>query len=104
MSAMSRAAGLCLVRRGFDLSGAGDSSQGIRPPTLTRLIAAAEQRGFRQMIAVIGDSARAASIAVHAAAGFVMIGTMRSVGFKHGKSLDTVLMQRALGEGDATAP
>ncbi len=68
------------------------------------MIADAERRGFRQMIAVIGDSAQAPSIAVHAAAGFATIGTLRSVGFKHGQWLDTVLMQRALGEGDGTPP
>jgi len=56
------------------------------------------------MIAVIGDSAQTASIAVHAAAGFAMIGTLRSVGYKHGKWLDTVLMQRALRTGDPAPP
>jgi phosphinothricin acetyltransferase len=56
------------------------------------------------MIAVIGDSAQIASIAVHERAGFNHVGTLRSVGFKHGKWLDTVLMQRALGEADNTAP
>ena len=76
--------------------------RGIGGRLLARLIADSEQRGFRQMIAVIGDSAQTASIAVHAAAGFAMIGTMRSVGFKHGKWLDTVMMQRALGDGDVT--
>ena len=71
---------------------------------LARLVEEAEQRGFRQMIAVIGDSAQIASIAVHAKAGFALIGTLRSVGFKHGRWLDTVLMQRALGSGDTTPP
>ncbi len=71
---------------------------------LARLIAEAEACGFRQMIAVIGDSAQHRSIAVHAAAGFALIGTIRSVGFKHGKWLDTVLMQRALGKGDTRRP
>jgi phosphinothricin acetyltransferase len=56
------------------------------------------------MIAVIGDSAQLGSIALHERAGFRHIGTLRSVGFKHGKWLDTVLMQRALGEGDRTVP
>jgi L-amino acid N-acyltransferase YncA len=77
---------------------------GIGRLLLAGLIAAAEARGFRQMIAVIGDSAQAASIAVHARAGFAHIGTLRSVGFKHGRWLDTVLMQRVLGRGDATPP
>jgi L-amino acid N-acyltransferase YncA len=71
---------------------------------LERLIAEADRRGYRQMIAVIGDSAQTASIAVHAKAGFTHIGTLRSVGFKHGRWLDTVLMQRALGRGDTAPP
>ena len=78
--------------------------KGIGALLLRALIAASEQRGYRQMIAVIGDSAQIASIAVHERAGFNHIGTLRSVGFKHGKWLDTVMMQRALGEGDNTAP
>jgi phosphinothricin acetyltransferase len=56
------------------------------------------------MIAVIGDSANAASIALHAAADFRLIGTLKSVGFKHGRWLDTVVMQRALGSADASPP
>jgi L-amino acid N-acyltransferase YncA len=78
--------------------------RGIGRALLDRLIQEAEQRGFRQMIAVIGDSAQAASIAVHKRAGFTHIGTLRSVGFKHGRWLDTVLMQRALGGGDTAPP
>ena len=78
--------------------------RGIGRALLDRLIQEAEQRGFRQMIAVIGDSAQTASIAVHDAAGFALIGTLRSVGFKHGCWLDTVLMQRPLGRGDSSAP
>jgi phosphinothricin acetyltransferase len=78
--------------------------KGIGALLLRALIAASEQRGYRQMIAVIGDSAQTASIAVHERAGFRHIGTLRSVGFKHGKWLDTVLMQRALGQGDTSSP
>jgi phosphinothricin acetyltransferase len=78
--------------------------RGIGLLLLRRLIADTEQRGFRQMIAVIGDSAQAPSIALHAAAGFDMIGTLRAVGFKHGKWLDTPLMQITLGQGDTTPP
>jgi L-amino acid N-acyltransferase YncA len=78
--------------------------RGIGLRLLARLIEESEQRGFRQMIAVIGDSAQLPSIAVHAKAGFEQIGTLRSVGFKHGRWLDTVLMQRALGSGDTTTP
>jgi phosphinothricin acetyltransferase len=68
------------------------------------LIAESEQRGFRQMLGVIGDSANTASVAVHAAVGFRLIGTFQSIGFKHGRWLDTVLMQRALGSADTTPP
>ncbi len=78
--------------------------KGIGALLLRALIGASGQRGYRQMIAVIGDSAQIGSIALHERAGFTHIGTLRSVGFKHGQWLDTVLMQRALGEGDTTAP
>jgi phosphinothricin acetyltransferase len=78
--------------------------KGIGALLLRTLIAASAQRGYRQMIAVIGDSAQIGSIALHERAGFSHMGTLRSVGFKHGKWLDTVLMQRALGEGDSSAP
>jgi L-amino acid N-acyltransferase YncA len=78
--------------------------QGIGRLLLTRLVAEAESLGFRQMIGVIGDTANTASIAVHAAVGFRLIGTFQSIGYKHGRWLDTVLMQRQLGTGDATPP
>jgi L-amino acid N-acyltransferase YncA len=78
--------------------------KGIGGLLLAKLVAESEARGFRQMIAVIGDSAQVGSIAVHAKAGFNHIGTLRSVGFKHGKWLDTVLMQRALASGDTAPP
>lgn len=71
---------------------------------LTRLIRELETLGFRQVLAVIGNSANTASVAVHAAAGFRLIGTFQSVGFKHGRWLDTVLMQRPLGHGDSSPP
>jgi L-amino acid N-acyltransferase YncA len=72
--------------------------RGIGRALLDRLIAEAADRGFRQMIAVIGDSDQAASIALHRAAGFRLVGTIAAVGFKHGRWLDSVLMQRKLGE------
>jgi len=75
-----------------------------RRALLGRLIAEAEQRGFRQMIAVIGDSEQHSSIALHRAAGFRMIGTIEHVGHKFGRWLDTVLMQRALGRGAMAPP
>jgi phosphinothricin acetyltransferase len=78
--------------------------RGIGRQLLERLIAECEARGFRQMIAVIGDSANAASIGVHTACGFQMIGTHPSVGLKFGRWLDTVMMQLELGAGASTVP
>ena len=78
--------------------------QGIGRVLLDRLIVEAESRSFRQMIAVIGDSAQTPSIALHRAAGFHLVGTLHAVGFKHGRWLDTVLMQRPLGPGATTGP
>jgi phosphinothricin acetyltransferase len=82
------------------------AAQGQRIGTrlMQDLIAACEARGYRQMIAVIGDSANLASVSLHARTGFDMIGTHPSVGFKFGRWLDTVMMQRALGEGSITTP
>ena len=77
---------------------------GLGRALLARLIAECETNGFRQMIAVIGDSGQAASIGLHRALGFTPCGVVRSVGFKHGRWLDQVLMQRALGPGDTTLP
>jgi phosphinothricin acetyltransferase len=74
------------------------AGQGIGGELLTALIAASESA--RQMVAVIGDAANSASIRVHAAAGFEHAGVLRSVGWKFGRWLDVVLMQRALGPGD----
>src|SRR4051794_11936730 len=71
---------------------------------LQRLIAECEARGYRQMIAVVGDSANAGSIGVHTRCGFAMIGTHPNVGWKFGRWLDTVMMQRALGDGADTLP
>ena len=77
---------------------------GIGRALLKRLLDDAQARGFRQMIAVIGDSAQTPSIALHRACGFRFIGTFEAVGFKFERWLDSVLMQRALGPGGATAP
>ena len=71
---------------------------------LSALVDIATQRGYRQMIAVIGDSGQRGSIGLHRAAGFTFCGTVHAVGFKNGRWLDQVLMQRALGAGDETAP
>ena len=78
--------------------------RGVGSLLLERLIAECEARGFRQMIAVIGDSANAGSIGVHTRCGFQMIGTHPNVGLKFGRWLDTVMMQLALGEGGTTVP
>ncbi len=78
--------------------------RGIGLQLLQALIAESGRRGYRQMIAVVGDSANAGSIGVHTKCGFQMIGTHPNVGFKFGRWLDTVMMQRALGEGGATLP
>src|SRR5262245_5521025 len=77
--------------------------RGVGGGLLARLIADSEARGFRQMIAVIGDSRNIASIELHRGLGFAMVGNFVSVGFKHGRWLDSVLMQRPLGPGDTTA-
>ena len=78
--------------------------RGVGRALLKALIEAAEAGGFRQMIAVIGDSEQTASIALHAALGFAHIGTLPNVGFKFDRWLDTVLMQRPLGQGSTTSP
>ena len=72
---------------------------GIGRALLTELIARCERGEWRQMIAVIGDSAQTPSIALHASLGFRHVGTLQSVGLKFGRWLDTVLMQRPLGSG-----
>ena len=78
--------------------------RGIGLQLLQRLIIECEARGYRQMIAVIGDSANAGSIGVHTRCGFQMIGTHPNVGLKFGRWLDTVMMQLPLGEGATTIP
>jgi len=78
--------------------------RGIGRRLLAGLIDECERRGYRQMLAVIGDSANAASIELHRACGFVHGGTLRSVGFKFGRWVDSVIMQRGLGESDRTVP
>lgn len=82
----------------------GAVGRGIGRRLLERLIADCTATGHRQMVAVIGDSANRASIAVHEACGFERVGLLPSVGFKLGRWVDSVLMQRSLGEGDATLP
>jgi L-amino acid N-acyltransferase YncA len=78
--------------------------RGIGLQLLQRLIMESEARGYRQMIAVIGDSANAGSIGVHTRCGFRMIGTHPNVGLKFGRWLDTVMMQLPLGDGAGSVP
>lgn len=78
--------------------------QGVGRALLEDLIERCAGLGYRQMIAVIGDSANAPSIALHAALGFRRVGVLRSVGLKFGRWVDSVLMQRPLGAGDDTLP
>jgi phosphinothricin acetyltransferase len=80
------------------------AGQGIGRRLIDALVEAATAAGYRQMIAVIGDSANAASITLHSRAGFRMIGTFEAVGFKFGRWIDSVYMQRALGDGAGTTP
>ncbi|WGD56686.1 GNAT family N-acetyltransferase [Bradyrhizobium sp. CB1650] len=78
--------------------------RGIGLALLQELIARSEAGPWRQMLAVIGNSQNVGSIALHRRMGFQQVGTLRSVGFKLGQWVDTVLMQRPLGSGAATPP
>ncbi|MEX2201226.1 MAG: N-acetyltransferase family protein [Dongiaceae bacterium] len=82
----------------------GAEGRGIGRRLLAELICSGTELGMRQMLAVIGDSANRASIVLHERQGFAPVGVFRSVGFKHGRWLDSVLMQRALGPGDTMLP
>jgi phosphinothricin acetyltransferase len=73
--------------------------QGVGKALVAKLIEAAVQAGFRQMIAVIGDSGNVGSVGVHASLGFRTAGTLRAAGLKFGRWLDVVYMQRPLGSG-----
>ena len=78
--------------------------RGIGRLLLDRLITECEARGYRLMIAVIGDSAQTPSIELHRAAGFKLVGAFEGVGYKFDRWLDTVLMQRPLGKGSSVPP
>ncbi len=80
----------------------GATGRGVGRALLLRLIDACTQRGYRQMLAVIGDSDNAASIGLHRACGFALTGTLHAVGWKFGRWVDSVLMQRRLGDGQAS--
>mgnify|MGYP003579482873 CR=1 FL=1 len=83
---------------------AGQQGNGIGAALLQRLIEACETRGYRQMVAVIGEPTNTASIRLHEKFGFQLVGIFRGIAWKHGRWLDTVQMQRTLGAGNAEAP
>lgn len=78
--------------------------RGIGRVLLQALIERCETGPWRQMVAVIADGGSGGSASLHRSLGFEVIGTLKAVGFKHGRWLDTTLMQRALGTGDAALP
>jgi phosphinothricin acetyltransferase len=78
--------------------------RGVGRALLQALIARCEHGQWRQMIAVVADNGSGGSLSLHTDAGFELIGTLRAVGFKHGRWIDTTLMQRELGVGDRARP
>jgi len=78
--------------------------RGVGAGLLGALIAHCESGPWRQMIAIIGDSANTPSIALHETMGFSHVGTIAAIGYKHGRWVDSVIMQRRLGSGDTTHP
>ncbi len=78
--------------------------QGVGKALVVALVQAATDAGFRQMIAVIGDSENIGSIGVHTSLGFRKVGVLHATGLKFGRWLDTVYMQRALGPGESDVP
>lgn len=82
----------------------GHAARGVGRMLLSHLISDCEERGYRQMLAVIGDSDNAASIGLHKACGFTMKCVLDAFGFKFGRWVDSVLMQRPLGLGSGTLP
>jgi phosphinothricin acetyltransferase len=78
--------------------------KGVGALLLKALIEASTAKGYRLMVAVIGDSRNHSSIALHRSAGFTFCGTLHSIGYKFGRWLDTVIMELPLGEGDRSAP
>jgi phosphinothricin acetyltransferase len=78
--------------------------RGVGRAVLSAVIAACEKLGVRQLVAVIGDSQNAASLGLHRALGFEQAGIHKSVGFKHGRWVDIVMVQKALNGGDTSLP
>lgn len=83
---------------------ADQAGKGLGKLLLSALALDAERVGVRKLIAVIGDSANAGSVGVHRTLGFNHVGVLKSSGWKFGQWLDVVLMEKALGAGDTTAP
>jgi phosphinothricin acetyltransferase len=80
------------------------TGRGVGRAVLSAVLQACEALGMRQVIAVIGDSGNAASIGLHRALGFQEAGVGRSLGFKHGRWVDIVWMQKPMNGGDADLP
>ena len=78
--------------------------QGVGKALVADLLARAEAKGHRQMLALIGDSDNIGSIGVHTSLGFLRVGVFRATGLKFGRWLDVVMMQKSLGAGDADVP
>ena len=78
--------------------------QGVGRALLTALIEHCEALDFRLMVAVIGDEDSHVSIGLHRSLGFEPVGVLKGIGYKHGRWLSTVLMQRPLGRGIAEPP
>jgi phosphinothricin acetyltransferase len=99
----SRSAYRCTIENSVYVAH-GLSRRGIGRALLSTLIAQCEKGEWRQMVAIIGDINNRASIALHEQLGFRRVGVLQAVGYKFGRWVDTVLMQRALGAGDKTLP
>ena len=82
----------------------GSHGRGLGRALLAELAAQAQSAGVRKLIAVIGDSANAASVGVHRSLGFAHVGVLKSCGWKFDRWLDVVLMEKSLGVGDSTPP
>lgn len=80
------------------------AGKGLGRALLAELLTTLERSGIRKVMAVIGDSANAGSIGVHKALGFEQVGVVQACGWKFGRWLDIVMMQRAIGDGDRTPP
>lgn len=80
------------------------AGKGLGGQLLAALATQAESAGVRKLIAVIGDSANAGSVGVHRALGFTQVGILKSCGWKFGRWLDVVLMEKFIGQGDTSSP